>query len=66
MQVGYRLDILVENKLIVELKAVEGFHPLHMAQLITYLRLSEIKLGLLINFNVELIKNGIRRCVNKL
>lgn len=66
MQVGYRLDILVENKLIVELKAVEGFHPLHMAQLITYLRLSEIKLGLLINFNVELIKNGIRRCVNRL
>lgn len=66
MEVGYRLDILVENKLIVELKAVEGFHPLHMAQLITYLRLSEIKLGLLINFNVELIKNGIRRCVNKL
>ncbi len=61
---GYRLDILVENKIILELKAVEEIHPIHKAQLITYLKLADIRLGFLINFNVPLIKNGINRFVN--
>lgn len=61
---GYRLDILVEDVVIVELKAVEGILPIHEAQLLTYLKLSHKKLGLLINFNVVLLKNGIKRKVN--
>jgi GxxExxY protein len=58
---GYRLDLLVENKLIIELKAVDKLLPIHQAQLLTYLKLSSIKTGLLINFNVNLIKDGIKR-----
>ena len=61
---GYRLDILVQNTLIVELKACESLQPIHEAQLLTYLKLTGIKLGLLINFNVPLLKQGIRRLVN--
>ncbi len=61
---GYRLDILVENLVIVELKTVEQFEPIHEAQLLTYLKLSELWLGLLINFNVPVLKEGIRRIVN--
>jgi GxxExxY protein len=61
---GYRLDLLVENKVIVELKAVERFEPIHTAQLLSYLKLSGCKLGLLINFNVKVLKNGIRRIIN--
>lgn len=58
---GLRLDLLVANSVIVELKAIESLLPIHEAQLLTYLRLSEHRLGLLINFNVTLIKNGIKR-----
>jgi GxxExxY protein len=66
LNVGYRVDIMVENKLIVEVKAVEGFHNVHFAQVLTYLKLSGCKLGLLINFNVALITTGITRIVNRL
>ncbi len=61
---GYRVDLLVENKLIVEIKAVEAVHPVHKAQLLTYLKLSGCKLGLLINFNVPLLKDGVHRVIN--
>jgi len=63
---GYRLDLIVEDKLIIEPKAVEDIHELHFAQLLTYLKLSKTKLGLLINFNVPLFKDGVRRVVNRL
>jgi GxxExxY protein len=66
MEVGFRADLIVENKVIVEIKSVEAIVPVHKKQLLTYLRLTEKKLGLLINFNVELIKNGISRVVNGL
>ncbi len=66
LDVGYRLDIIVENKLILEIKAVEMLNDVHFAQLLTYLKLTNCKLGLLMNFNVSLIKNGIRRVVNNL
>lgn len=61
---GYRIDILVENKILIELKSVEQLMNIHLAQTITYLRLSGLQLGFLINFNVPLIKDGIRRVVN--
>jgi GxxExxY protein len=61
---GYRIDLLIDDKLIVELKSVETLLSIHEAQLLTYLKLSGIKTGLLINFNVELLKHGIRRFVN--
>ncbi len=64
--VGYRLDLLVEKKVIIELKSVELLAPVHYAQLLTYLKLSDLKLGLLINFNVKLLKDGIHRIVNNL
>ena len=64
LEIGYRLDILVENKIIVELKAVEKVLPIHKAQLLSYLKLSDLHLGLLINFNVTMLKNGITRLVN--
>tara|TARA_Y100000589_G_scaffold206265_1_gene194504 strand:- start:1720 stop:1998 length:279 start_codon:yes stop_codon:yes gene_type:complete len=60
---GFRLDILVENSLILELKTVEQLRPVHEAQLLTYLRLAQCPVGLLINFNVGLLKNGIKRLV---
>ncbi len=60
---GYRLDFIVEEKVIIELKAVESLHDIHDAQLLTYLKLSRRKVGLLINFNVAVLKNGIRRRV---
>ena len=60
---GYRLDLLVEESVIVEVKAVEAFSRLHEAQFMTYLKLSGHKVGLLMNFNVELFKNGLRRFV---
>ena len=66
LDVGYRIDIIVENKLILEIKSVEALNDIHFAQLLTYLKLTDCKLGLLINFNVVLIKNGIRRVVNNL
>jgi len=63
---GYRLDMLVENVIVIENKAVGELLPIHEAQLLTYLKLSEHRLGFLINWNVLLVKNGIRRMVNKL
>lgn len=63
---GYRLDLLINDKVIVELKAVEALTDVHLAQILTYLRLSDKRLGFLINFNTALIKHGIRRVVNKL
>jgi len=62
---GYRIDLLVENSLIVELKAVETVSKIHKTQLLSYLKLSDLRLGLLINFNVPLLKEGIHRIVNK-
>jgi len=66
LNVGYRIDLIVEDKVIVELKSVESINDVHLAQVLTYLKLSECKLGLLINFNVALIKYGIKRVVNNL
>ncbi len=63
---GYRIDLVVESKVVIEVKSVDALHDIHMAQILTYLKLSNCKLGLLINFNVTLLKNGIRRVVNKL
>jgi len=62
--IGYRADIIVENKFIIEIKSVEELHDIHLAQLLTYLKLSGYKLGFLINFNVLLLKDGIRRVIN--
>jgi GxxExxY protein len=61
LDIGYRLDLLVDGLVVVELKAVEKFAPIHEAQMITYLKLTNCKLGLLLNFNVRLMKNGIKR-----
>ncbi len=61
LDAGYRIDILVENKVIIELKAVEAICGIHVAQLLTYLKLSGVKIGLLINFNVKDLKQGIKR-----
>lgn len=65
-EVGFRADIIIENKVILELKSVEAILPVHKKQLITYLKITGLKLGLLINFNVPLIKDGITRLVNHL
>ncbi len=62
---GYRLDLLVEEQVIVEVKAVDCLLPIHEAQLLSYLRLSSCKVGLLINFNVMILKDGIKRMVNQ-
>ena len=64
--VAYRADMLIENKVLVELKTVDTLLPVHKAQLLTYLRLTDRKLGLLMNFNVSVMKNGVRRVVNNL
>lgn len=64
MDVGYRIDLLVENKIIIEVKSLENLAPVHFAQLLTYLKLSYMKVGLLINFNTKLLKDGIHRIVN--
>ena len=66
MEIGFRADLIVENKVIIELKSIEAIAPVHLKQLLTYLKISGLKLGLLINFNETLIKNGITRIVNKL
>ncbi len=58
---GFRVDLLVENLVVVELKTVEKLHPVHSAQILTYLRLTRCKLGLLLNFNVNLVRDGIKR-----
>lgn len=64
LDAGYRVDLLVENSVIVELKTLERILPVHEAQLLSYLRMSDLRLGLLINFNVKLLRDGIRRIVN--
>jgi len=64
LDVGYRVDLLVENKVIVEIKALDGIHDIHLAQVLTYLKLSKCKIGLILNFNVTSLKNGIRRVAN--
>jgi len=64
LECGYRLDIVMGNSLIVELKSCESLEPIHEAQLLTYLKLTEIKIGLLINFNVTVLKDGIKRLAN--
>jgi GxxExxY protein len=61
---GYRLDVVVANNIILEIKACESLQPIHQAQLLTYLKLTGIKVGLLINFNVPLLKEGIKRIAN--
>ena len=66
MDAGYRLDLIVENKVIVELKSVEALNDVHTAQVLTYLKLSGCKLGLLMNFNVLRLTEGLKRLVNKL
>jgi len=63
LECGYRLDLLVENCVIVELKSIDAIAPIHEAQILTYLRLSKLKIGLLINFNVTVLKNGLRRYI---
>jgi GxxExxY protein len=64
LECGYRIDLLVENSIIVELKTVEQLAPIHESQLLTYLKLRHLWLGLLINFNVPILKQGIKRLVN--
>ena len=66
LECGYRIDLLVENKVIIELKSVAELTDVHMSQILTYLRLGDFKLGLLMNFNVVWLKHGIRRVVNGL
>ena len=63
---GYRIDILVDNRVILELKAVDAINDIHLAQTITYLKLSGLNLAYILNFNVSLMKNGIRRVINQL
>jgi GxxExxY protein len=64
LDAGYRLDLLIEDKVIVEIKSIDSIAPIHEAQLLSYLRLSEKKAGLIINFNVKVLRYGIRRLVN--
>ena len=64
LDIGYRLDFLLERKVVVEIKSVEALNDIHLAQVLTYLKLSNCKLGLLINFNAALFKNGYRRILN--
>ena len=66
LDIGYKVDLLINNKIILEIKSVEGLQPVHYAQLLTYLRLADLKLGLLINFNCFQLKSNIHRIVNKL
>jgi GxxExxY protein len=61
LECGYRIDILVENSVVIELKVIDEFNPVHEAQILTYMKFSNKSLGLLINFNVTILRNGIRR-----
>jgi GxxExxY protein len=63
---GYRIDLLVENKVVIEIKSVEALNEVHLAQTLTYIKLAKYKLGLLINFNVSYLSQGIKRLVNNL
>lgn len=64
MEVGYRIDIIIEDKFIIEIKSVEALNDVHLVQVLTYLKLSNCKLGMLINFNVKLLKDGVKRVIN--
>jgi GxxExxY protein len=64
MNIGFKADLIVENQLVIEIKSVEQIAPVHYKQLLTYLKLTDIRLGLLVNFNEALIKDGIKRVVN--
>ena len=64
LEQGYRIDLLVENKLVIELKTVENFTPVHFAQILTYLKLGKYPLGLLINYNSKILRNNIKRFIN--
>jgi GxxExxY protein len=64
--IGYRIDLIVDDKILIEIKSIETLAPVHFAQTLTYLRLSELKLALLINFNCKILKNSIHRIVNNL
>ena len=66
LKVGYRADLIVNNNVLLEIKSVEGLTPVHFSQTLTYLKLSNLRLGLLINFNVKLLKEGLHRVVNNL
>ncbi len=66
LECGYRIDLLVENKVVIEIKSIEAFNDVHLAQTLTYMKLGNFKLGLLLNFNVFRLKDGIKRVVNKL
>ena len=66
MEAGFRADFIIDNKVIIELKSIEALAPVHYKQVLTYLKLTNLKLGLLVNFNVDLIKDGIHRIVNNL
>lgn len=66
MEAGFSADIIIDNKVIIEIKSIQALAPVHYKQTLTYLKLTNIKLGLLVNFNVDLIKDGIHRIVNKL
>lgn len=61
---GYRMDLLVDNKVVIEIKTVESLNEVHFAQLLTYLKLGDFRLGLLLNFNVKILKHGIKRIIN--
>jgi GxxExxY protein len=64
LELGYRMDLIVENRVVVEVKSVEAIHPIHQAQLLSYMRLSGLPVGLLINFNVLHLRDGIKRMVD--
>lgn len=66
LDAGYRIDVWIERKVILEVKSVEALHPIHTAQLLTYLKLTDNRLGILVNFNEKLVRDGIRRIVNGL
>jgi GxxExxY protein len=66
LECGYRIDILAERKVVIEIKSVEALNEVHLAQTLTYMKLGDYKLGLLINFNVSLLKDGIKRVVNRI
>lgn len=66
LELGFRSDLIINDKLLVELKSIESLAPVHAKQVLTHIRLTNIRLGLLINFNEELLKNGIKRIVNNL
>jgi GxxExxY protein len=64
LDAGYRIDLLVQDKIIVELKAIDKIQPIHTAQVLTYLKMTDLKMALILNFNVELMRSGIKRIIN--